>query len=562
MAERGRENPVLMDRMTKSDQGDGERLRAMVDDIVRKVPRHAARTVIDEIENKAQPGDHRADALRGALVDHFNRLRPMKARRLFTSLFEPLLIDDPILFRARAPVPGLAQRADIGGLWAALERMVFPATAKRVQARLDEMSRVILLDHALETEEAREMREAMRIEAASYLRKLGRDRKARDEFLAVANAEALEEAKHKSPHLTGKAPIDGDALAFLESILWDNAYLNPLIQHMAAELSDKPPIGEDREAAVDREAAALAGYEREIRGRFPDRDVNDPVLFLPALIALNNRRRHDVTRRFLREYAAASSFDGQPLHQAVFGHFTAAASTLADVARAALGQDRVAVEISLPRATRELLDNAVRRLEGTMTVMSAGGLMGNRVIGPKVRPTLADVAAVFTGLVLPLCEERMIAALNSRNIPEADHDDVVWLMGLVWSWGALLGRAGYAGTETRALKSRVRDEAREAFLAAIKIEPEDIPERRIDHVVRINQLLRAVGDNIGPWISPVSRGLQEMIRMVLEIPRLRTPEVEFVVEHYFAAVRAELGRSRNWQSRELVELMALYEKSR
>jgi len=108
----------------------------------------------------------------------------------------------------------------------------------------------------------------------------------------------------------------------------------------------------------------------------------------------------------------------------------------------------------------------------------------------------------------------------------------------------------------------VREEAREAFLSAIKIEPEDIPERRIDHVVRINQLLRAVGDNIGPWISPVSRGLQEMIRMVLEIPRLRTPEVEFVVEHYFTAVRAELGRSRHWQSRELVDLMTLYEEPR
>lgn len=550
-----------MDRMTKSDQGDAERLRAMVDDIVRKVPRHAARTVIDEIENNAQPGDRRADTLRGALLDHFNRSRPMKARRLFTGLFEALLVDDPVLYRSRVPVPGLTQRADIGGLWAALERLAFPDTARRVQSRLDDMSRGMLLDHALETEEAREMREEMRVEAASYLRKLGRDRKGREEFLTVVNSEALEEAKRKSPHLPSKVPIDSDMLSFFESVLWDNAYLHPLIRHMTAELPDTSPTGEFREAAVDRQAAALAGYQRELRGRFPERDENDPLLFLPALIALNNKRRLDVTRRFLRECAASTSVDGHPLHLAVFAHFSGAATTLGEVARAALGHDRVGVEISLPRPIRELLENAVHRLEGTTAIMSVGGLMSNRLIGPQIRPTLAELGVVFVGVVVPLCEERINAALNSRNIPEADHDDVVWLTDLVWTLGALLGRAGYGGLETRAFRSRVREAGREAFLSAIKIEPEDIPERRVDHVVRINQLLRALGDDVGPWISPVSRGLQEMIRMVLEIPRMRTPEVEFVVERYFAAVRAELGRSRSWQSRELVDLLELYEKA-
>lgn len=552
--------------MTKREQDDShhDSLRCAVDDLVRRLPHHALRTVIDEIDHTTSPTDGRARALRGALVEHFNRLRPMKARRLFTSLFEPLLVDDAILYRAHHWVPGLVQRADIGGLWCALEHFAFPKLAAQVQHGLDVLSRDALLDTVLAGPDALMMRTAMAREASAFLGALPENRKLADSFLIYANREAFKAACHRSPHLQAKAPMTLDVLDFLRDLLRESETLIPMIVRMLDEVPDEIATGEDKEAEVDRVAALLVGHARELRSLFPDKPPLDPILWLSPLSALNIKRRHDVVQRFLREYAGPSSFDQHPMHQAVFAHFSGCIGTLADISDAAAGQAQADVDESLamPRPVRDLFDDALRRLDIGLRTMSSSGLMSNRTIGPKVRPMLIDVTGVLTERLIPLCLSRTLEAFNARNYPEPDQDDIVWTLQRIWEWSATLGKVGYANTNTNLLRAKLREEGQKAFLAAIRPEPEDIPEKRLDHIVRINQLLSAIGENIGPWISLMSQGLQNMIRQELEFPTKTSPEVDDVIDRYIATVRSELGRSRHWQSVELVSLLKLYEERR
>lgn len=555
------------ERMTKRPQ-DAEgspqdaSLRKQVDELVSRVPKYALRAVIDEIESTNAQNSARAQTLRDALVEQFNKLRPFKARRLFTGLFEPLLVDDPILYRARDPIPGLLQRVDMGGLWHALTRFAFPETAMRVQERLDAMSQEELLDRVLVSADAMVMRSLLRDEAARYLGQALKTRRTAEEFLIVANREALRDARQRSPHLTHKAPIDMTLLAFVRSVLEENESVLPLMESMRQDLSDTPSSGDAAAAEVDGQAAIIVGFMRGMRMACPNRDIEDPVVWLPSLLVLNVKRRYDVVLRYVREYGGPPVSDSHPLHQALFGHFSACCAAITDLIRAVFGEMAAGGghALSLSRPVRETLDEARRRFDQSLNALSAGGLMATRLIGPRVRALLGDVTRLLTATVLPVMIERTHAAAAARNAPAADHDDVVWLLDFVWAWGATLGSVGYASPEISTAKARIIEDAGIAFIQATKAEDDDetLPAR-MQHIIRINRLLGALGADLTPWVSAVSQGLQRVVRHYLDGAAEITPDEQFVIDRLVAAIRTELGRSRHWQSADLVGLLRLYE---
>ena len=555
------------ERMTKHpENGEGSprtaNLRKQVDDLVSRVPKYALRAVIDEIDSTNAQNSARAQTLRDALVGQFNKLRPFKARRLFTGLFEPLLVDDPILYRARDPVPGLIQRVDMGGLWHALARFAFAETAMRVQERLDLMSENDLLDRVLVSPDAMVMRALMRDEAVDYLAQALKSRRIAEEFLIVANHEALRDARQRSPHLTHKAPIDLAQLAFIRSVMQESEAVLPLLESVRQDLSDTPSGGDAAPAEVDGQAAIIVGFMRGMRTACPNRDIEDPVAWLPPLLALNVKRRYDVVLRYVREYGGPGIGDNHPLHQALFGHFSACCSAITDLIRAVFGEVSAGdgYALTLSRPVRDTLDEARRRFAQSLNAMSAGGLMANRLIGPRVRALLADVTRLLTTTVLPVVIERTHAAAAARYDPAPDQDDVVWLLEFVWAWGATLGTVGYASPEIASAKARIVDDAGIAFIQATKAEDDDetLPAR-MQHIIRINRLLGALGTDVTPWVSAVSRGLLRVVRHYLEGSAEITSEAQFIIDRLIGAIRVELGRSRNWQAAELVDLLKLYE---
>ncbi|KAA0592033.1 hypothetical protein J2848_003771 [Azospirillum lipoferum] len=556
-----------------SPGGDGvdtAAFRRQMDEVVARIPMHAIRSVLDAVEGAASPNAERARHLRDALVDHFNRLRPMKARRLFTSLFEPFLVDDPILYRSPESVPALVQRVDMGGIWAALARHAFPGLAAEVQSRLDTMAREAMLDAVLASPDAMVMRELMRKEALDFLYAMAGDRKLTDRFLALANDEALHDARLRTQYLGRKAPIDGDLLGFVRALLEHNAVLVPLTERMRRDIEElrmgeMQGASDPRSAEVDCQSALMVGFVRRVRDLgLPFRDQSQLLAWFAPLYGLNVKRRYDVFLRHVREHGGPAVRESHPLLRALLCHFHAACTTIREVVDGMFGDMDIqdGGVLSAPVPTRALLHEAVERFDRALTALAGTGFLASRSTGPALRAELAAVSRELTGTVMPALAARLQAAMNARHAPVPDHEDIVWLLELVWRWGRYLGAAGYANPELKSLRLYAVETGRLAFLHAMKAEPQEKPAHRMAHMLRIRRLMVAMGETVDGWISPVSQGLHRVVHSYLEADGEIAADEWAVIDAFVASVRRELSRSRNWQSADFVDILRLHEGRR
>ncbi|CAO3408223.1 hypothetical protein [Azospirillum largimobile] len=550
------------------DGMDSTAFRRQMDEVVSRIPMHAIRSVLDAVEGAASPNGERARHLRDALVEHFNRLRPMKARRLFTSLFEPFLVDDPILYRAPESVPALIQRVDMGGIWAALARYAFPGLAAEVQSRLDAMARESMLDAVLAGPDAMVMRELMRKEALDFLYAMAGDRKLTDRFLALANDEARHDAGLRTQYLGRKAPIDGDLLGFVRALLEHNEVLVPLTERMRRDIEEMQGAGDSRSAEVDCQSALMVGFVRRVRDLgLPFRDQSQVLAWFAPLYGLNVKRRYDVFLRHVREHVGSGGpavRESHPLLRALLCHFQAACTTIREVVDGMFGDMEIqdGGVLSAPAPTRVLLGEAVERFDRALTALSGTGFLASRSTGPALRAELAAVSRELTGTVMPALAARLQAAMNARHAPVPDHEDIVWLLELVWRWGRTLGNAGYANPELKSLRLYAVETGRVAFLQAMKAEPQEKPGHRMAHMLRIRRLMAAMGETVDGWISPVSQGLHRVVHSYLEAVEEIADEEWSVIDAFVASVRSELSRSRNWQSADFVDILRLHEGRR
>lgn len=550
---------------------DSSAFRRQMDEVVSRIPMHAIRSVLDAVEGAASPNGERARHLRDALVEHFNRLRPMKARRLFTSLFEPFLVDDPILYRSPESVPALIQRVDMGGIWAALARYAFPGLAAEVQSRLDAMAHESMLDAVLSSPDAMVMRELMRREALDFLYAMAGDRKLTDRFLALANDEARHDAGLRTQYLGRKAPIDGDLLGFVRALLEHNEALVPLTERMRRDieemrLGETQGPGDPRSAEVDCQSALMVGFVRRLRDLgLPFRDQSQVLAWFAPLYGLNVKRRYDVFLRHVREHGGPAAVrESHPLLRALLCHFQAACATIREVVDGMFGDMEIQQGgvLSAPAPTRALLGEAVERLDRALTALSGTGFLASRSTGPALRAELAAVSRDLTGTVMPALAARLQAAMNARHAPEPDHEDIVWLIELVWRWGRYLGNAGYANPELKSLRLYAVESGRIAFLQAMKAEPQEKPAHRMAHMLRIRRLMAAMGETVDGWISPVSQGLHRVVHSYLEAAGEISDDEWAVIDAFVGSVRGELSRSRNWQSADFVDILRLHEARR
>lgn len=553
-----------------ADGMDSSAFRRQMDEVVSRIPMHAIRSVLDAVEGAASPNGERARHLRDALVEHFNRLRPMKARRLFTSLFEPFLVDDPILYRSPESVPALIQRVDMGGIWAALACYAFPGLAAEVQSRLDAMAREAMLDAVLASPDAMVMRELMRKEALDFLYAMAGDRKLTDRFLAMANDEARHDAGLRTQYLGRKAPIDGDLLGFVRALLEHNDVLVPLTERMRRDIDemrmgDMQGTSDPRSAEVDCQSALMVGFVRRVRDLgLPFRDQSQVLAWFAPLYGLNVKRRYDVFLRHVREHGGPAVRESHPLLRALLCHFQAACTTIREVVDGMFGDMDIqdGGVLSAPAPTRTLLGEAVERFDRALTALSGTGFLASRSTGPALRAELAAVSRDLTGTVMPALAARLQAAMNARHAPVPDHEDIVWLLELVWRWGRYLGNAGYANPELKSLRLYAVETGRLAFLQAMKADPHEKPAHRMAHMLRIRRLMAAMGETVDGWISPVSQGLHRVVHSYLEAVEEIAAEEWAVIDAFVGSVRSELSRSRNWQSADFVDILRLHEGRR
>lgn len=539
--------------------------RRKMDEVVSAIPLHAIRPVLDAIDGATSANGERARHLRDALVEHFNRLRPMKARRLFTGLFEPFLVDDPVLYRAPAGVPGLIQRVDMGGLWTALSQMAFPGLAAEVQCRLDVLAHDRILDEVLAGPEALALRDTMRRAAADFLVTLERDFRLCTRFLMLANDEAEHDARLRTHYLGRKAPIDAEMLGFIRAVLENNAGLLPLAERLRRDMDQVTTAAVTPVAEEEGLSALMAGYSRPVRDLGPAFRMQGHALAWTApLYALNVRGRIDVFQRYMREHGGAGIDDQHPLRRALMAHFDAGCITIREVVDG-LFADIDMLDggvLSVNRQARSLLTIAVERFERTLAAVSGTGILANRTSGPAIRTALSDVTRRLTQMILPALAVRLQAALNARHAPAPDHDDVLWLLGLVWHWGRNLGSVGYASPEIKSLRLFAQEQGRVAFLQAMQVGDGERAETRMAHLLRIRRLVAAIGEDITPWITPASPGLHRVVHTYLDSHDPIGAEEWVVIDGFAQSLRVELNRSRNWKSADHVATLRLHEERR
>lgn len=539
--------------------------RRKMDEVVSTIPLHAIRPVLEAIDGAATANGERARHLRDALVEHFNRLRPMKARRLFTGLFEPFLVDDPVLYRAPAGVPGLIQRVDMGGLWAALSQMAFPGLAAEVQCRLDEMARGRILDEVLSGPEAMGLRDHMRRAAADFLVTLDRDFRLCSRFQMLANDEAEHDARLRTHYLNRKAPIDAEMLGFVRAVLENNAALLPLAERLRRDMDQISTTTPGPAVEEEGLSALMVGYARRVRDLGPAfRDQSRALAWVAPLYALNVKGRTDVFQRYVREHGGAAIDDQHPLRRALLAHFSASCTTIHEVVDG-LFADIDMLDggvLSLNRSARGLLTTAVERFERTLSAVSGTGILANRTSGPAIRTQLSDVTRRLTQMILPALAVRLQAAMNTRHHEAPDHDDVVWLLELVWHWGRNLGTVGYASPEIKSLRLFALEQGRVAFLQAMQVGDGDRAEARMAHLLRIRRLVAAIGEDITPWITPASPGLHRVVHTYLDSRDDIGAEEWVVIDGFAQSLRVELNRSRNWKSADHVATLRLHEERR
>lgn len=562
---------------SSADDLNTEAFRRQMDEVASRIPPHAIRSVLEAVEDGASPVGKRARHLRDALVHHYNRLRPMKARRLFTSLFEPFLVDDHILYRAPDTVPALIQRADMGGIWAALTHYAFPALAVEVQGKLDAMARETMLDAVLASPQAVSLREAMRREALTFLIGLATDHAAAERFLALANDEALQDAQLRTQYLGRKAPIDGDLLGFVRALLEHHAALAPLTERMRRDFEAMPKDGDSCPAAVDCQAALMVGFVRQVRDLgLPFRDQTQALAWFAPLYGLNVKQRYDVFLQHAREHGCLGGLGGlgglaglagptmresHPLMRSLLGHFHAASYTMRDVAEGLFADVdlRDGGVLSIRGATRDLLAEAVERFDRSLSALAATGLLAAPSTGPAIRAQLADLGRCLTATALPVLESRTRVALNARRTPSPDQADVLWMLELVERWAGYLAGAGVDAPDLTLQRRCAVENGRTAFLKATTVEGDERPAHRMAHLLRIRRLMRAMGETTDAWIGPASPGLDRVVQEYLDrIPDI-TAEEWGIIDLFIAALHAERTSSPDEPSADCGEILRLHE---
>ncbi len=270
------------------------------------------------------------------IVDYLNLRRPQRARRLFTALFAPVLAaDDPVLLLCPRPVPGLVRRADLAGLWAALEASAFTGLTAGVQGALDAWATDTLLDEVLRSPEALAGQRRMRDAALRVLGGLLGGDGDLTAFLERLNRERLAEARRQVPGVRTLVPLGRPFLVFVLEYLAVVEHCSALLAACVADAETTAgrlaqAVG-DMRGVLERSGAAVGGAGCS------------ELVYLVPLTALHAGRQYGAVALMLRDQGWSG-----PVAEALLGHFSACCACLGErVASNAGGSEDVLGRLTL-----------------------------------------------------------------------------------------------------------------------------------------------------------------------------------------------------------------------
>lgn len=534
---------------------DGEKvLREKIDALVAKLPAGLVYSLLSEIEQMDAAAPDRVRLVRGYVIDYLNRQRPNRSRRLFTSLFERFLIDDEALYHAGQPVPYAVQRADVGALWDLASREAFPLLAVQCQETLDLMTKSELLDRALRSPAARELREQMRLATIRHIDRAFANRKLLEALLAEMTRNRNRRAKLLSAHINRSPPFAAETLHGLRVILeLNDADADDLAERLAAIPAAPLGDGEAAEAAADCIGDDSGGLA-----------LTAPVESAAALFeasALNVRHAYAPVGRLLRR-RDAESLRADPLAVCLTGHFVGVARAFTAILIGALRVNDRAAGATIRSSSRDRvrLDGLLTRLEQVVEAVGASGLRDDRLTEPQFQLAWDAAAKIINTRVAAAALERAAMAAAARKQPALDQDDVVWLVGLVQRWRDVSLAFGLDAFDLAKWRETLLDEMRACTDKAMRFEDGETLDERMEHLLRIDAVCAVFGKAVGGWIPPSSHNMNKLVVHRLTNAPTIGPSERRLIQEVVAHVRDELARSRYWKSNDLVAMLELADR--
>lgn len=538
-----------------SDEFDSS-LRDKINELVERLPASFVYSLLSEIEGMDEEPVERVQLVRQYVIEYLNRQRTNRARRLFTSLFEAFLIDDDALYHAGVGLPGMIQRIDVGALWELLSRDAFPLLAVEAQEKLDEQARHEVIDRALRSPAAKALRERMRVAAVKHLDALLTNRKTLDETLAGLSRYRPRRTRLLSAFLDKAPPVESATLLTMRDIL---ANADGVTKLVAERLYVFPPhCASDWE--LDRMTDMLLDATGELAERFKGQE--ELALLLP-LSVLNVKRNYALVALFIRQ-SAVDPGRGNAVTLGLTAHFLGTVRALSAALTAILKlNDRVPGSAIRPSGKEKLrVEALMQRLGELIQAVGNSGLMEDRRSEPAFRNAWGTAARIVATRVGAVAMERAGQAAAARRQAVFDHNDVLWLLRLVWVWQEYARDFGFETYDLVKWRDTLLEEMRANVEKAMKFGDDETLDERMEHLLRINAISGVFGARVSRWIPTTSQNMTKLIGHRIETEAVQTEAERAIIDDLVATVRKEVGKSRYWKSDELMGLIELSDKAR
>lgn len=527
-------------------------VKDQVKDAVAGLSRRSIRRLLDVVMAREDLYEDVTPLVRRTLVEHLNALRPAKARRLFTMLFEPFLISDKILLYADSPLPFVVQRIDAGAIWSHLAHQAFPRYATEVQNHLESLASATLIDEVLRCEQAIEMMGHLCERSVDYLDdRLGR--RATGPVLADLNERRQSEMRRLAMPTRGvRAVVDKDLEAVRGLLVLPyglKAWLGDTMAGLNRTLASPDRGGDPIETISD----AVESFRQETRRYNLHEELEGHLLGLLVL----SGQHHDSVAHYLRrvgldvcDYAGAHA-----LLSEFCGTCRAAPELLSQLLRV---DKRVkGASISVPRRDRGELEAIGVRLLAIQSAMLRAGVTEEQATEPTHRRIWGDFTHFVGKRLLPVLAERLNAAMVSRYAETIDLDDVLWLIDYMNRINDLARSNGLELTGFSTWRLELLEDIRVGARAAVRVDKDENPLDRKSLILRTLYMLFNFGGSLPEVTSVSSKILVDIGRDILTNSHRPNPEEKAFLKAFLPLVKEDLARTKHWKNPELVELLDL-----
>ncbi len=539
--------------------GNHAGVRKRISDLISGLPPKAVRDLLEYTTAKTNGGaDPSLDIVKGILVDFLNRRRPNRAQRLFTELFEPVLISDPALLRHNRYVPGVYQRFDIGALWGELSRDAFPGLAETAQARVDDLARAMLVEDALKSPDLRRMQADMRCAALEHLEKLRKSRSALGKFMTAVN-----EARTAAGSIAGGGNADAarDTLPPLDRKFLDDVeeWLS-FVEISGAVIKAKLPsiaYGQDQAQTRTRRLEMLVKSTDELRTKLAEvSDGTRHYLILP-LTAINVKQHYLLIAGLIRDYCS-DHVELERLSEALTGHFAATCTDLRLALEAVLALDARSgtPPMMVPDKSRKDIDRRLDRMTRALSAIVASGLLEDQMAERVFSHYWRELTRYLSNRLAPAVQARLRQGMKWGTSVPPDRDDIGWLTRFLLRWHDAASEAAQESVFFETWREENLTSVRKA-LASLKSVPEDELADGIDYLIRLQHITALFKVQLPTYFAVSSTHLAQVVVGSLRDEAEITGDRRLLLRGFIKLAKEEVARTQGWPNPTLVEVLEL-----